>query len=184
MKAWRLNGLGGLFALEDVPVPDVRAGGVLVRIEASTLMSYMKAYIEGRLPAYRVPDRPFTPGGNGVGIIEAVGADVWQLGVGQRVMISPLFTSGERFPEPAQILLGVTGFDDASMRAQADWPDGTLAEYAVLPASCLVPVDPALVDLPPERLALTSRFVVPYGGLVRGRLAAGETVVITGATGA
>jgi alcohol dehydrogenase len=183
VRAWRLDGLGGAFTLEDVPVPQVRPGGVLVRVEASTLMSYMKGYVEGRLPAYRVPDHPFTPGGNGVGVIEAVGADVWQLHVGQRVMISPLFTSAERVLEPTQMLLGVSAFDDASMRAQADWPDGTLADYALLPASCVVPVDPALAHLPAERLAVTSRFVVPYGGLVRGRLAAGETLIVTGATG-
>src|SRR5262249_31773578 len=29
-----------------------------------------------------------------------------------------------------------------------------------------------------------SRFAVPYGGLLRGRLAAGETLIVTGATGA
>lgn len=184
MKAWQLDGLGGALTLEDVPMPALRPGGVLVRVEASTLMSYMKAYVEGRLPAYRAPDRPFTPGGNGVGVIEAVGSNVWQLTAGQRVMISPLFTSNERVPEPTQMLLGVTAFDDASLRAQADWPDGTLADHALLPASCLVPVDPALAGLPAERLAVTSRFVVPYGGLVRGRLAAGETVIVTGATGA
>jgi alcohol dehydrogenase len=39
----------------------------------------------------------------------------------------------------------------------------------------------------PSRLystSLRSGFVVPYGGLVRGRLAAGETLVVNGATGA
>ena len=34
------------------------------------------------------------------------------------------------------------------------------------------------------QLAVLSRCVVPYGGLLRGRLAAGETLVVTGATGA
>lgn len=33
------------------------------------------------------------------------------------------------------------------------------------------------------RLPLSSRYVVPFGGLLRGRLAAGETVIISGATG-
>jgi alcohol dehydrogenase len=31
---------------------------------------------------------------------------------------------------------------------------------------------------------MLNRFIVPYGGLLRGRLSAGETVVMTGATGA
>ena len=33
-------------------------------------------------------------------------------------------------------------------------------------------------------LSVLPRFAVPYGGLLRGRLAAGETIVVTGATGA
>jgi alcohol dehydrogenase len=66
---------------------------------------------------------------------------------------------------------------------QADWPDGTLAEYASYPASAVTPAD----DLPQfsaAQLAMTMRYVVPYGGLLRGRLMAGETLVISGATGA
>ena len=34
------------------------------------------------------------------------------------------------------------------------------------------------------RLAVLPRFAVPYGGLIRARLAAGETLIVTGATGA
>jgi alcohol dehydrogenase len=66
---------------------------------------------------------------------------------------------------------------------QADWPDGTLAEYALLPASSVVLAD-GFEDVEPTQLAAVSRFVLPYGGLVRGRLAAGETLVVNGAIGA
>ena len=61
MKAWRLDRLGGTLRLEDAPIPEPRPGGVVVRIEASALMSYLKAYVEGRLPIYSPPDGPFTP---------------------------------------------------------------------------------------------------------------------------
>jgi alcohol dehydrogenase len=77
MKAWRLDRLGGELRFETVPIPEVRPGSVLVRLQASTLMSYLKSYVEGRLPAYHAPIGGFTPGGNGVGVIEAVGKDVW-----------------------------------------------------------------------------------------------------------
>ena len=50
MKAWRLDRLGGTLRLEDMPIPEPRPGGIVVRIEASALMSYLKAYVEGRLP--------------------------------------------------------------------------------------------------------------------------------------
>ena len=40
MKAWQLDGLGGRLSLRDIPMSMVRPGSVLVRIEASALMSY------------------------------------------------------------------------------------------------------------------------------------------------
>ena len=79
MKAWRLDRLGGDLRLENVPMPEVRPGSILVRVEASTLMSYIKPYVEGRLPPYHAPSGGFTPGGNCVGTIETAGKDVWQL---------------------------------------------------------------------------------------------------------
>ena len=36
----------------------------------------------------------------------------------------------------------------------------------------------------PVQLAVLPRFAVPYGGLIRARLAAGETIIVSGATGA
>jgi len=183
MKAWRLDRLGGDLRLENVPMPEVRPGSILVRVEASTLMSYIKPYVEGRLPPYHAPSGGFTPGGNCVGTIEAAGKDVWQLAPGQRVLVSSLFRSSENVADPAQILIGVTSFGPDSEKVQADWPDGTLAEYVLLPASSVVPAD-GFEDMEATQLATVSRFVIPYGGLVRGRLAAGETLIVNGATGA
>ena len=64
-----------------------------------------------------------------------------------------------------------------------DWPDGTLAEYALAPVEAVTPLE-GLDGVDAARLAALSRFIVPYGGLLRGRLAAGETLVVNGATGA
>lgn len=182
MKAWRLDRLGGDLRFENVPIPEVRPGSILVRVEASTLMSYMKSYVEGRLLPYHAPVGGFTPGGNCVGTIRAVGKDVWQLAPGRRVLLSSLFRSAENVPDPAQILIGLTSFGPDSEKVQADWPDGTLAEYALFPASAVFPADGFEIDA--TQLAVVSRFVIPYGGLVRGRLAAGETLIVNGATGA
>jgi NADPH:quinone reductase-like Zn-dependent oxidoreductase len=44
MKAWRLDRLGGELRFESVPMPEIRPGSILVPVEASTLMSYMKSY--------------------------------------------------------------------------------------------------------------------------------------------
>jgi alcohol dehydrogenase len=55
MKAWRLQRLGGELRFSDVRTPEPRPGSALVRIEASALMSYLKAYVEGKLPLYNPP---------------------------------------------------------------------------------------------------------------------------------
>ena len=182
MKAWRLDRLGGTLRLEDTAIPEPRAGGVVVRIEASALMSYLKAYVEGRLPVYSPPDGPFTPGGNAIGTVHAIGPEVYHVKPGQRVVISSHIVAHDNAPEPAQFLLGITA-GPPGKALQADWRDGTLAEYAHVPKSCVTPID-ALEACSAAELSVLPRFAVPYGGLLRGRLAAGETIVVTGATGA
>ncbi|MCX4163054.1 MULTISPECIES: zinc-binding dehydrogenase [Paraburkholderia] len=183
MKAWQLERLGGMLSLVDRPIPQPRTGGVVVRIDASSLMSYMKDYVDGKLPIYHVPERPFIPGGNGVGYVHAVGPGVWHLKPGQRVVLSSHFVAQENIQDPAEILIGVTANGADAHRMQADWPDGTLAEYALFPASAVTPADD-LPQLNAVQLAMTMRCIVPFGGLLRGRLMAGETLVISGATGA
>ncbi|MGV2292300.1 zinc-binding dehydrogenase [Trinickia sp. YCB016] len=183
MKAWQLSRSGGDLQLVDVPLPEPRPGSVVVKMQMSAVMSYMRRYVAGALPVYHAPDRPFIPGGNGVGIVHAVGRDVWHLKPGQRVVISSHFVANENVRDPAQMLIGVTAAGGVGYAMQADWPDGTLAQYALLPASTLTAAD-ALDDLDAQQLALSTRFVVPFGGLLRGRLTVGETVAVSGATGA
>ncbi len=182
MKAWRLDRLGGNLTLKEIPTPQPRAGSVLVRIEASALMSYLKPYVEGKLPFYNPPTQEFTIGTNGVGIVEAVGRDVWSLHPGQRVLLSSHFVARENVGEPPQVLIGLTAGVGAEA-VLADWPDGTLADYALMPVETVTPAD-GLDHLDASSLVAVSRCIIPFGGLLRGRLAAGETLVVTGATGA
>jgi alcohol dehydrogenase len=182
MKAWQLDRLGGELRFDDVRRPEPRPGSVLVRIEASALMSYLKAYVEGKLPVYNPPPGPFTIGTNGVGVIEAVGRDVWHLKPGQRVVLSSHFVTPENVEDPAQVLIGLTSSPDAGP-VLADWPDGTLAEYALMPVAAVTPAD-GLAKFGATELVTIGRCIIPFGGLLRGRLAAGETLVVNGATGA
>jgi alcohol dehydrogenase len=183
MKAWQLDRLGGILSFKDIPVPEPRPGSVLVRIEASSLMSYLKDYVEGKLPMYNPPKGAFIPGGNGVGLVHTIGRDVWHLKPGQRVMVSSHFTAAENVEDPAQILIGVTAMGHDGEKVQADWRDGTLAEYTLMPATAVTPVE-GLSQIDSTQLAVLMRYVVPFGGLLRGRLAAGETLAVAGATGA
>ena len=99
------------------------------------------------------------------------------------MVLSPYFVAPENVDEPAQILIGLTSIGPASAQLQADWPDGTLAQFALAPASTVAPVE-GLERLGAAQLAVLNRAIVPFGGLLRGRLAAGETLVVNGATGA
>ncbi|MDB5978802.1 MAG: Alcohol dehydrogenase zinc-binding domain protein [Nevskia sp.] len=182
MKAWRLAGLGGALALKDVPVPQPRPGSVLVRMQASGLMSYLKAYVAGELPHYNPPPGEFTIGTNSVGVVETVGRDVWHLKPGQRVVLSSHFAARDNVDDPAQVLIGLTAGAGAEA-VLADWPDGTLAEYALLPVEAVTPAE-GLDHIDAAQLAAVGRCIIPYGGLLRGRLAAGETLIVNGATGA
>lgn len=184
IHAWQLERLGGALRLAEIPAPEARPGTVVVDVEASSLLSYQRDYVRGLLPHYQPPDHPFTIGSNAIGTIRAVGPDVVHLAVGQRVGLSPHITANERVAVPATFLLGLTAYGQPARRLQAAFPDGTFADAVLAPASCVTPIPAALSDRPATELVVAGRFLVPYGGLLRGRLAAGETVVVTGATGA
>lgn len=179
--AWRLSTPGGTLSLEQVAVPEPRPGTVRIRMGAVPLLSYLGTYTEGKLP-YWYPAGPFTPGTNGIGTIEGVGADVYHFASGQRVAVNPHLVANEITDEPVQVLIGLTGISPDSGPMLAAWGDGTLAETVIMPASVLTPLD-GLDHLPAERLATLGKFAVPLGGLLRGRLAPGETLVVNGASG-
>ena len=154
-------------AFKDVNVPEPRPGSVLVRIQASSLMSYLKAYVIGKLPVYNPPLGAFTLGTNGVGVVEAVGRDVWHIRPGQRVMLSSHFIARENVEDPARILIGLTSIGAVAEPVLADWPDGTLAVYALMPIEAVTPAE-GLDHLDAAHLAVLSRCIVPFGGLLRG----------------
>ncbi|WP_413810668.1 zinc-binding dehydrogenase [Streptomyces sp. OE57] len=182
MKAWRLETAGPSLRLLDVSDLTPRPGSVTIRIEACSVVSYLRQYVEGKLPGYNPPDGTFTPGTNGIGTIAEVGAQVYDLTPGQRVLTTGSVTAAENVPEPAVALLSMTAAP-ANAALLNDWPEGTLAEVAMAPVSVVTPIPAELDDVPSERLAVITRCLVPYGGLRRGRLEPGETVVVNGATG-
>ena len=59
MKAWKIDRLGGNLSFVDAPIPEVRPGSVLIRVETQSLMSYLKAYVEGKLAAIARPKISF-----------------------------------------------------------------------------------------------------------------------------
>jgi len=183
MRAWRWHG-PGRWSLDAIPALQPRRGAVVVGIEGAMVLSYARQVLDGTM-GYALPPAPFTPGTNAVGRVLAVGKGVYHLRPGQRVYISPHLVAGERVADPAQLLAGLTamGADEASLALQRDWPHGVHAEQAEAPAGAVTPLD-GLETAPAAQLAVLGKFLVPFGGLLRGGLQPGETLVVNGASGA
>ena len=189
MKAWQFYPQDKRLHLDELPVPDPRPNGVVIRVRSAMVLSYWREVLSGEL-GYAIPVDPFIPGTNAVGVIEAVGNEVFHLRIGQPVIASPHYAVDERTAEPAQILIGLSamsssrfdGVSDSGLALQRVWKDGVFAEYAHLPASCVTPLDTTSSTDGHQWLAL-AKLVVPYGGLLRGQLEAGEVVLVNGASG-
>jgi NADPH2:quinone reductase len=85
MKAIRVHEYGGaaVLKLEDVPDPKAGAGEVVVRVRAAGV-NPVDAYIAtGTYP--RKPSLPYTPGQDGAGEVQSVGAGVTEFAPGDRV---------------------------------------------------------------------------------------------------
>lgn len=88
MKAIVVEKFGGpeVLGLRDVPLPTPGAGQVLVRLHAAGV-NPVETYI--RSGQYDpLPPLPYTPGGDGAGVVAAVGAGVEGVGEGQRVYVA------------------------------------------------------------------------------------------------
>lgn len=83
MKAIRVHEFGGIEALrlEDIPLPEPGRGEARVKLHASGV-NYIDIY--HRTGLYKSP-LPFTPGMEGAGVVDALGADVTDVRVGDRV---------------------------------------------------------------------------------------------------
>lgn len=187
-KAWRLHGIGDL-RLDEVETPEPASTGGIIRIEGAAVLSYTSKVLDGSV-AYGLPPMPFVPGTNAVGVVEAVGSHVVHLRPGMRVFLSPHFTPDERGADPAQILIGLTamgparfgGVPGAAHVLQSLWRDGVFAERAHWPAAAVTPLT-ELDKAPAEHALALAKVVVPFGGLLRGDLHAGDVVIVNGATG-
>lgn len=91
MKAAVVHNFGQLLQIEDVPVPDVPAGQILVKVIASGVCHTDLHAANGDWPVK--PSLPFIPGHEGVGYVSAVGAGVKGIKEGDRVGVPWLHTA-------------------------------------------------------------------------------------------
>jgi len=85
VKAIRVKEFGGpeVLRLEEVPTPRPGPGQVLMRMHAIGI-NPVETYIRAGTYA-RLPELPYTPGNDGAGVVEHVGADVSEFKTGDRI---------------------------------------------------------------------------------------------------
>jgi alcohol dehydrogenase len=181
-KAWRLHAHNDL-RFDDVETPKPAPDGVLVRIEAGMVLSYMGRVLSGQAP-YSLPPMPFVPGTNAIARVIAVGENVSHVRPGDRVFLSPHLRGDVPDSDPPQILIGLTTTvtAPAALAMQMRWRDGVFAEIAHWPAACVTPLFD-MNDRPAAELIGLAKLIVPFGGLQRTDMRGGDTILINGATG-
>ena len=191
MRAVLLTGNGGFDKLElrnDVPVPRPGQGEVLIKVGAAGVNNtdintrigwYSKAVAEatelgGAAGIAGAGDDgwagtafqfPRIQGADACGRIVAVGAGVDPQRIGERVLVEPVFRGSEPF--------GVVYFGSEV--------DGAFAEFAKVPAVHAHSIQSGLSDA--ELASFPCAYAAAENMLTRIELAAGERVLITGASG-
>jgi NADPH2:quinone reductase len=143
MKAIRVHTPGGVEALqyEDAPTPTPGAGQALVKLEAAGV-NFIDIYMRSGL--YKNP-LPLTLGQEGAGVVEAVGPDVTDVEVGDRVAYTGVPASyAEYVVAPASRLVLLPKGVDGQMAAAA-MLQGMTAHYLAHTTYPLKEGDTALV---------------------------------------
>ena len=171
MRAWILNDTRGpsSYTLAEVDTPDPGPGQVRVRLVASAL-NRLDLWMSMGLPAPK--HFPHVPGGDGAGVVDAVGDGVDGWAPGAEVIINPSLgyapTTGHI---PFSGKLGVLG--------EHAW--GTLGDQVVVPATNLAPKP---VHLPWDRAAAYGlAYATAYRMLRRARLRDGDLLLVVGVGG-
>ena len=178
MKAAVLNAFGEPLAIQTLPDPTPGAGSVVVDVAAAGVTSYAANVFNGSR-SYRL-ELPAAPGPGCIGRVREAGPDATQLKAGDWVFCEPTIRSRD---EPSDtILQGWTYRTDAALPLHRLYHHGAYAEQMLAPTENITrlgDIDPADAG----RWCALSRLLVPYGGLLAGDLRAGETVLVSGATG-
>jgi len=181
MSAVLLKGHGGFEQLEfrdDVPVPVPQSGEVLIQIGAAgvnntdinTRTGWYSRAGDGQGSGWTgaPPSFPRIQGADACGRIVAVGLDVDAARIGERVLIEPVF----RIP-------GVAGHHGVIYFGSEC--DGAFAQYARVPSAHAHAIESSLSDA--ELASFPCAYSAAENMLTRVNLTAGETVLITGASG-
>ncbi|MFI6565899.1 alcohol dehydrogenase catalytic domain-containing protein [Streptomyces sp. NPDC050534] len=180
MRAAVLTRFGAPLTVRETPDPEAVGGEVVVQVLAACVPPYAVEVFSGQRKYPLEP--PVIPGIGGIGRVVGVGPDATRLRVGDLVWCDCTVRSRDDALTPDITLQGWSSRGDGGARLARHLHDGSFAELMRLPTENVYPL-PAEAEDDPARWASLSVYVIPYGGLLAGELHAGETLLVSGATG-
>ena len=180
MRAAVLRTFGAPLHLDEVPDPTIGTGEVIVDVVAAPVLSYTDEVLSGARK-YLLPT-PVVPGCGAIGRVREVGPDATKLTVGDWVLCDPTVRSRDDALMPDIVLQGWSARGKGGQKLQGRFRDGPFAERILVPTENAIPIgniDPAEAG----RWCAMSTLLIAYGGLLAMELKAGETLLVSGATG-
>ena len=180
MLAAVLERFGTPLTIEEVDDPQLGTGEVLVDVLATCVPPYAAEVFSG---ARRYPlELPVISGVGAIGRVVQTGPDATRLRPGDLVWCDSTVRSRDDAVVPDITLQGWSSAGEGGLQLSRYFHDGPFAQRMRVPtenAVALGAVDRA--DL--ARWSALGILLVPYGGLLAADLQAGETVLVSGATG-
>lgn len=172
--------------VKSIPVPEAIPGSAIVKVLAVPVISYSREVYNGTRKYPYIT--PLVPGTSALGRVAALGVDSTFLRIGQLVLVDATIHSRDN---PDDIILhGLTaGATEGSQKLMRDaWRDGTYAEYTRVPLEVVFPLNEGRLmgelGYTATELSTLGKYLVPFGGLKDINLQAGETIIVSPATGA
>lgn len=173
MKAIRFVGVGQPLQMQDVPIPEIGDREILVSVKAAGICHSDAHYRAGLSPVNPVP---LTLGHEVAGVVAGAGAHVSNVRIGDRVCLHYNVTCGDCY----RCSTGHDQFCDSG-RMLGHHMNGGYAEYVAVPARNAVHLPD---EIPFEQGAtLMCASATAFHALCKGRVRAGDRVVIFGAGG-
>jgi propanol-preferring alcohol dehydrogenase len=175
MKAAVVTSFTSPLEIQERPTPEPGPGQVLIRMETCGLCHTDIHAARGDWPVKPTP--PFTPGHEGVGVVEALGSGVTERQIGDRVAIAWLGHAC------GSCRYCVTGWETLceQQRNSGYSVDGAFAEYAVADARYVVPVPDGVSSL--DAAPLTCAGVTTYKAVKVANIVPAERVAVFGIGG-
>lgn len=177
MKAIVFHEHGGLDVLQlaDLPTPQPGPGEVLIELKAAAL-NHVDLIVRRGWPGLSL-EFPHIPGADGAGVVTRLGDGVQSVSVGGRVVINANLSCGRC----GYCLAGKDNLCE-EWELLGETVSGTYAEYIAISELNVLPI-PDHISFA-EAAASSLVFQTAWHSLItRGRLQAGETVLIVGASG-